>query len=153
MATAFFDATGAIYTAYGTQTINSTRYIANLRQMRKMLRRKRPALAQADEDFLYHHDNAPAHTSQATVAYLNANNYRMVAHPPYSPDLAPADFFLFPKMKKYLAGVRHENLAQIKASVQKFYASLTPEDWRNCFDQWVRRLEKCVALEGDYVEK
>ncbi len=56
-------------------------------------------------------------------------------------------------MKKFLAGVRHENLAQVRGSVQKFYASLTPEDWRNCFDQWVRRLEKCVASGGDYVEK
>ncbi len=153
MATAFFDATGAIYTAYGKATINSARYISTLRQMRKILRRKRPALAQAEEGLLYHHDNAPAHTAQATVAYLNANNYKMVAHPPYSPDLAPADFFLFPKMKKYLAGMRHDTLAQVKASVQQFYASLTPDDWRNCFDQWVRRLEKCVDLEGDYVEK
>ncbi len=96
MATAFFDASGAIYTSYGKQTINSARYIATLRQMRKMVRRKRPALAQ-EEDFLYHHDNAPAHTAQATLAYMDANNFKIVAHPPYSPDLAPADFFSSPK--------------------------------------------------------
>ena len=159
MATAFFDAKGAIYTAYGVQTINAPRYISTLRQLRKILRRKRPEMAQGDEaqetedSFWFHHDNAPAHTAQQTVAFLNAKGFKVVAHPPYSPDRAPADFFLFPKLKKFLGGIRHQNLADMKGSVQQFYNSLGANEWRSCFDQWVRRLEKCVALNGDYVEK
>ena len=49
---------------------------------------------------LLHHDNASAHTAAATLDYLQENNVQLVTHPPYSPDLAPCDFFLFPQIKK-----------------------------------------------------
>ena len=108
----------------------------------------------ADEDlFWFHQDNAPAHKAHETLAYLEEKGFKIVAHPPYSPDLAPADFYLFPKMKRFLAGKDHAGVNDMKGSVQQFYNTLRQEDWRNCFDQWVRRMEKCVALGGDYVEK
>ena len=49
---------------------------------------------------------APVHTAASVKNWLAARGVQMVDHAPYSPDLAPADFFLFPKMKEELAG-RH----------------------------------------------
>jgi hypothetical protein len=49
--------------------------------------------------WLLHHDNAPPHTSILTQPFLAKNKFAVTPHPPYSPDLAQWDFFLFPKMK------------------------------------------------------
>ena len=51
-----------------------------------------------------HHDNAPSHTSFAVREFLAQNNITTLPHPPYSPNLALCDFFLFPKLKSYLKG-------------------------------------------------
>ena len=49
---------------------------------------------------IVHHDNASSHTSAQTSAFFNVKNVELMDHPPYSPDLAPNDFFLFPYIKK-----------------------------------------------------
>jgi histone-lysine N-methyltransferase SETMAR len=51
---------------------------------------------------MLHQDNAPAHASLLIRIYLAKHQTSVVPHPPYSPDLAPADFFLFPKLKTTL---------------------------------------------------
>ena len=48
---------------------------------------------------LLHHDKAPAHTSAVATAKLVELGYELLPHPPYSPDLAACDFFLFPNSK------------------------------------------------------
>ena len=53
-----------------------------------------------------HHDNAPAHTAAAAKEFLACEGVQLMSHPPYSPDLAPCDFFLFPHVKKQLRGTR-----------------------------------------------
>ena len=49
---------------------------------------------------LLHHDNASAHTASKTLDFLAENSVQLVSHPPYSPDLVPCDFFLFPNVKE-----------------------------------------------------
>ena len=55
------------------------------------------------------HDNARPHTARQTQALLREQFQWDIEHPPYSPDLVPSDFFLFPKMKEHLAGKRFAN--------------------------------------------
>ncbi|PNF22071.1 hypothetical protein B7P43_G09295 [Cryptotermes secundus] len=55
-------------------------------------------------DWFFHHDNAPAHTALSVRQFLTKNGMTPVSHPPYSPDLAPCDFFLFPRMKRDMKG-------------------------------------------------
>ena len=66
--------------------------------------------------WLLHHDNAPAHSALLTRRFLTDNNMSMVPHPPYSHDLAPSDFFLFPKLKMKLKGRRFQTLEEIKTA-------------------------------------
>ena len=58
---------------------------------------------------LLHHDNASAHTAAKTLDFLAENSVQLVSYPPYSPDLAPCDFFLFPKVKEKIRGIRFDS--------------------------------------------
>ena len=83
-------------------TVNADFYCDVLRRLRENVRRKRPQKWQ-NQNLIIHHDNAPAHRSFKVSQFL-AKNMTVVPHPPYSPDLAPCDFFLFPKLKLRLKG-------------------------------------------------
>ena len=72
-----------------------------LARLRAVVRRKRPELWE-NQTWMLHHDNAPAHASPLIRSYLAKHQACVVPHPPYSADLAPADFFLFPKLKTTL---------------------------------------------------
>jgi hypothetical protein len=63
----------------------------------------------------------------------------LLPHSPYSPDLAPADFFLFPKMKMQLKGGHFHSVAEIQRESQKVMYSLTQNDFEAAFGQWQER--------------
>ncbi len=54
-------------------------------------------------EWFLHCDNAPVHTVMVIHEFLAKKRIKLLSHPPYSPDLTPADYFLFPKLKKELA--------------------------------------------------
>ena len=93
----FFDIKGIVHKEFvpTRQTVNSGFYFEVLRRLREKVRRHHPQLWQ-EQTWLLHHDNAPSHTA---VRFWRKTNLLLSPHPPYSPDLAPCDFFLFPKMK------------------------------------------------------
>ena len=68
-----------------------------------------------------------------------------VPHPPYSPDLAPCDFCLFPKLR----GCRYETIEEMKEAVTKVIDTLRQEDFDGAFQNLLERY-KCVAAGGDY---
>ena len=71
---------------------------------------------------------------------------KTVPHPPYSPDLAPCDFCLFPKLRGYL----YETIEEMKEAVTKVIDTLTQEEYYRAFKKLVERY-KCIAA-GDYFE-
>jgi len=85
------------------QTVNGKFYCKVLRRMRQNVRCKWPEMWK-NGNWLLHHDNAPAHTSLVVREFFTKNNVSTVPHPAYSPDLAPCDFYVFPKMKLRLKG-------------------------------------------------
>ena len=112
----FFDQKGIVHKELVPpgQTINAAFYVEVLKRLRENVRRKRPDQWR-NNTWLLHHDNAPAHASLLTRRFLTDNNMTVVPHPPYSPDLAPSDFFLFPKLKMKLKGPRFQTLEEIQA--------------------------------------
>jgi hypothetical protein len=72
--------------------------------------------------------------------------------PPYSPDLAPCDFFLFPKMKIKLKGRKFDTVEEIQAKLQKVLNTLTQKDFQDSFRSWQKRWDRCVRSQGDYFE-
>ena len=102
--------------------------------------------------WLLHHDNPPAHAALLTRRFLTDNNMTVVPYPPYSPDLAPRDFFLFPKLKMKLKGRRFQTLEEIQAESQAVLNTIRENDFQECLKNWQRRWDHCQASEGDYFE-
>ena len=73
---------------------------------------------------------------------------KTVPQPPYSPDLAPYDFWLFPKLR----GCRYETIEEIKEVVTKIIDTLTQEDFHGALQKLLERYNKCIAAGGDYFE-
>jgi hypothetical protein len=74
---------------------------------------------------MLHHDNAPAHASLLIRSYLAKHQTSVVPHPPHSLDLAPADFFLFPKPKISLEGRHFKTTEEIQENVTNLTKSLS----------------------------
>lgn len=102
---------------------------------------------------LHHHDNAPAHSSSIATAKVVELRYELLPHTPYTTDLAPSDFFLFPNMKKWLYGLRFSSNSEIinatNAYFEEFEKSLILEGLKKL----EHRSEKCFAMKGDYIKK
>ena len=71
---------------------------------------------------------------------------KTLPHPPYSPDLAPCDFCLFPKLR----GCRYETIEEMKEAVMKVIDTLTQEDFNGAFQKLLEQYNKCIAARGDY---
>ena len=111
----FFYSTGMICMHWFPtwQTVNKEYYVEVLREFRKRFRRKRPALFKSGQ-WHYQQDNAPVHNSILVTDYLSKMGINTVLQPPYSPDLAPCDFWLFPKLKEKRRGCRYETIEKMK---------------------------------------
>ena len=73
---------------------------------------------------------------------------KTVRHPPYSPDFAPCNFWLFPKLR----GCRYETIDEMKKVVMKVIGTLTQEDFHGAFQKLLEQYNKCIAARGDYFE-
>jgi len=94
----FFDSEGIVHTEFVPQghTVNQFYYCEILERLRKRVVRVRPSIA---DNWMLHHDNAPCHTAISVIEFSAKKGIPVVPQPPYSPDLSPCDFFLFPKTK------------------------------------------------------
>lgn len=100
-----------------------------------------------------HHDNASAHTAAQTLDFLGEEGVKLIPHPAYSPDLAPCDFFVFPRAKDRLRGRRFDTPELAIDAYETALKQLSESDWRNCFDQWFQRMSRCLEASGEYFEK
>ncbi|UYV78503.1 hypothetical protein LAZ67_16001800 [Cordylochernes scorpioides] len=105
-----------------------------------------------NKNWLLHHDNAPAHTSLLVRDVLAKNNTLMMPQPPYSPDLAPCAFFLFPKLKRPMKGQCYATLDEIKTASKEELKKIFKNDFLKCFEDWKNRWHKCIISHGDYFE-
>ena len=122
-------------------------YVEVLREFSKRFLGKRPALFISGQ-WHFHQDNAPVHNSILATDYLTKMGIKTVPQPPYSPDLAPCDFWLFPKLR----GCRYETIEEMKEAMTKVIDTLTQEDFDGAFQKLLYRYNKCIEARGDYFE-
>ena len=96
----------------------------------------------------FHQDNAPVHNSILVTDYLTKMGIKTVSHLPYSPDLAPCDFWLFSKLR----GCRYETIEEMKDAVMKVIDTLTQENLNGAFQKLLKRYNEYIAAGGDYFE-
>ena len=113
----------------------------------KRFRRKRPALFKSGQ-WHFHQDNVPVHNSILVTDYLSKMGIKTVPHRPYSPNIAPCDLWLFPKLRGY----RYETIEEMKEALMKVIDTLTQEDFRGAF-QKLLEWYKCIAAGRDYLER
>ena len=96
--------------------VNADYYSGVLReQLRRTIRDKRPELYRSG--FILHQDNAPVHVSRVVKQTMSDLNIEPLQHPPYHPDLAICDFFLFPTVKDHLRGRKFESREELGTAI------------------------------------
>lgn len=110
------------------RTINREYYLKVLKRLHDTVRRKRPHLWKSG-NWLLHHDNAPAHSSHLIQQFLTKLGIVQLCQsvPPYSPDIASCDFWLFPKLKHQLKGKRFDE--EIKQNTTRKLLAITKNDF------------------------
>ena len=96
----------------------------------------------------FHQDNAPVHNSILFTDYLTKMGIKTLPQPPYRPDFAPCDFWLFPNFR----GCRYETIEEMKEAVTKVIDTLTQENFHGAFQNLLEQYNKCIAAGGDYFE-
>src|SRR5215469_18124768 len=121
----FFDYKGMIHHEFLEEgrTINQYVYLDILRRLREAIRLKRPELWEKKEWILLH-DNACPHKALSVRQYFAKHGTAELPHPPYSPDLSPPDYFLFPKMKSFMKGTKFDDLNAIKEKSKVIFRSI-----------------------------
>ena len=133
------------------QTVHKEYYVKVLREFRKIFRRKSPALFKSGQ-WHFQQDNAPVHNSIHVADYLTKMGIKTIRHPPYSPDLVPCDFWLFPMLKEKFRDGRYETIEEMKEAVTKVIDILTQEDFHGAFQKLLERYNKCIVSRRDYFE-
>ena len=120
-------------------------------EFRKRFGRKRPSLFKSVQ-WHFHQYHAPFHNSILVSDYLSKMGIKTAPFPLYSRDLAPCNFWLFPKIKEKLRGCRYGKIEEMKEAVTKVIDTLTQEDFHGAFQNLLKRYNKCIAVRGDYFD-
>jgi len=123
-------------------TVNQFYYREILERLRKRVVRVRPIIA---DNWMLHHDNTPCHTAISVIEFLAKKGIPVVPQPPYSPDLSPCDFFLFPKLKFHPKGLHFGTVENIEKAVTDQLKAIPVSDYQCCYEEWEQRLRRCVA--------
>jgi histone-lysine N-methyltransferase SETMAR len=110
--------------------------------VRKALCHKQPELLERGAILLQ--DNATPHRHCDVQNLVQHWGWEVLAHPPYSPDLAPCDYWLFSRVKKRLRGKRFQSEDDINTAVTASLKHPTTDEYRAAIDHLPRRWEKCV---------
>ena len=153
MATVFWDTKGVILLDIlpKKSTITGAYYANLLDQLRNAIREKRRG--KLTKGVLLQQDNARVHTCKVAMDALERNGYELIPHPAYSPDLAPSDFFLFPNLKKDMRGRQFRSDEEVVATVEEWFNGKDPDFFTSGLIALEHRWSKCIALEGNYIEK
>ena len=134
------------------QTVNKEYFVEVLREFKKRFRRKRPVHFKSGQWHFYQ-DNVPVHNAILVTDYLSKMGIKTVSQPPDSPDLAPCDFWLLPK----LSSCRYETTEEMKEAMKKVIdtlhkgTSMGPS--RSCWNGTTSELHTgFIVAGGEYFE-
>lgn len=131
-------------------TITAERYCDQLSRVYNALLQKRPALVNRKNVILLH-DNARPHVAKIVKDKLLEMGWETLAHPPYSPDLAPSDYYLFRSLQNYLAEKRFENEGDVQHALQEYFESKSAEFYRAGINSLPARWQQVIDNDGCYL--
>ena len=121
-----------------------------LKKVKEFYNKKRPSKGWSEIHLL--HDNASSHKCEVVKSFLASEKVKVLNHPLYLPDPSPCDFFLFPRLKKMLFGNKYTSRSSLGSAIYQCLQQISKEDYLSAFRDWVKRLQKCVSVKGEYIE-
>jgi [histone H3]-lysine36 N-dimethyltransferase SETMAR len=153
MATIFWDSEGPLLVDYMPHktTITGGYYANLLLKLREAINNER--LGKLSKGVLILHDNAPVHKAHVAMAAFRDCGFEELPHPPYSPDLAPSDYYLFQHLKSHLRGTRFESDSDLKQAVSLWLEAQPDSFYKRGIEMLKDRWTKCIRVFGSYTEK
>ena len=133
------------------RTVNKEYYLEVMQRLHEAVRKKRPD-AWLEDRWMLQHDNASSNSSFLVRDFLAKHATSVLPQPPYFPDLVPADFFLFPKLKSTLKDPRFESIEAIKTNSLAHLRSIPKTAFQECFRTLKKRWQRCIQSRGEYFE-
>ena len=94
------------------------------------------------------HDNASSNKCEVVKSFLASEKVKVLNHPPYSPDLSPCEFFLFPRLKKMLSGNKYTSRSSLVSAIYQNLQQIPKEDYLSAFRDWVKTVTKICFSKG-----
>lgn len=153
MALVFWDRIGILLIHYFRKgaTLTGVAYAKILDKLKNCIIRKRGEMW--DDGVYLLHDNASSHSSRVSQSAITDLGFVQLTHPPYSPDLAPSDYFLFSKLKRFLRKRTFNSDKQLETSTSAWLNRQPPQFYNEGISALPNRWNKCIRLRGEYVEK
>ena len=143
----FFKSNGPVCITYleGGKTIDHETYIDScLKPIVSFINEQRPQ--SSTKNIKFHHDNARPHIHKNVISFLESNKFTIMEHPPYSPDLAPSDYWLFSYIKQRLHD--HSDEESLKSEIVEIVNSIPKSEWKKTFDKLLERMRLCIENKG-----
>ena len=121
-----------------------------LKKMKEFYNKKRPSKGWSGVH-LFHDASSSSHKCEVVKSFKASAKVKVLNHPPYSSDLSPCDFFVFPRLKKMLSGNKYMS-SSLGSTIYQCLQQIPKEDYLSAFLDWVKRLQKCVSVKGEYFE-
>lgn len=131
------------------ETMTADKYCTQLESLNAAIQRKRPSLINR-RGVVFQQDNARPHVAIKTLQKLKEFEWDIIPHPPYSPDIAPSDYYLFRSLEHFIAGKSFKDSASIKMTLDQFFDSKTDKFYKGGIDQLPKRWEKITKQNGNY---
>lgn len=154
MAIVFWDSEGVVHLDWFKATrsrpgLTGELYAAILDRLHESLEERRPERLR--RGILFLQDNAPCHKTEAVLQKLEEFKFKIVPHPPYSPDLAPSDYYLFRGLKNHMRGKICESEETLKQEVREYFESKSKEFYFKGIDCLKDKLKSVIESEGAYI--
>jgi len=131
-------------------TVTAAYYRQFLQKLRRKMHANRPDLP--ENGVLILHDNAQPHLGKDVRELMDVYSWEVLPQQPYSPDMSPPDFDMFPKLKMNMRGVSFSTLEDLSASVTRRVRQLNcSEDLTGIMDL-PKRWDAVIRQKGDYTE-
>ena len=123
---------------------NGEYYASVIKQLRLAIKEKQRGKLAAGVLLL--HDNAPVHKSRVAQVAIHECKFRQLNHPPYSPDLAPSDYYLFRNLKSHLRGTRFRDDDELKAATEAWFEDQIDDFYFKGIDCLKEKWAKCIEV-------
>ena len=134
------------------QTVNSQLYSQQLRRLDEKIKENRSGPGHGNRKVILLHDNARPHVALTTKQTIIDLKWEVMAHPAYSPDLAPSGYYLFRSLEHSLRETSFSDIEEVKNHLDNFFQSKPQSFFRDGIRQLPLKWQQVISNEGKYFD-